>query len=181
MSRTRLLPDVQTAVLLVVGSILLASPAGLLWSALAPRFGVTVSASGLSSGDLESSKAFIGADGSFFLVMLLAGALCGVVGWWLFRQAGPVTVLALVVGGIAAGLIAATVGLMPGAHTAVAALTEGSAYRGHVDLYLGRLDEHHDLSMRATWAFLAWPGGACLAFFAAGVRRPAPAPWPGPR
>ncbi|MCW2544683.1 MAG: hypothetical protein JWM40_2235, partial [Frankiales bacterium] len=118
MSRTRLVQDVQTVFCVVAGFVLLGAPAGLLWSAVAPRVDVTVSAKGLDAGDIESSKAFIGADGSYVVVMLLMGILCGFLAWRLFARSGPVTVLAIVVGGTLAALIAASVGLMPGADAA---------------------------------------------------------------
>lgn len=172
MSRTRLVADAQAALALMAGSVLLGAPAGLLWSVVAPRVHIIVSAQGLDAGDLESDKAFIGADGTYFLLMLGMGLLCGLVAWWVFRRSGPVTVLALVVGGGVAALVAASVGLMPGADRAVAAVAEGSSFRGHIDLYLGRLHPDKSLSLRAGSAFLAWPAGACLAFLAAALRRP---------
>ncbi|MCW2542701.1 MAG: hypothetical protein JWM40_253, partial [Frankiales bacterium] len=55
----------------------------------------------------------------------------------------------------------------------VGAVTEGSPFRGHIDLYLGRLEADHSLALRAAWAFVAWPAGACAAFFSAALR------WPG--
>ncbi|MCU1588736.1 MAG: hypothetical protein JWN31_2229 [Frankiales bacterium] len=172
MSRTRLVADLQAVFGVVAGSVLLGAPAGLLWSAISPRVHVIVSAQGLDAGDLESDKAFIGADGTYFLLMLVMGLLCGLLAWWLFRRSGPVTVLALVVGGCAAALIAAAVGLMPGAQAAVDAVSEGSTFRGHIDLYLGRLHPDESITLRSTWACLAWPAGACIAFLAAALRRP---------
>lgn len=172
MSRTRLVADLQAIFGVVAGSVLLAAPAGLLWSAVAPRLHVTVSAQGLDAGDLESDEALVGADGTFFLLMLAMGLLCGLLAWWAFRRSGPVTVLALVVGGCAAGLVAAAVGLMPGADAAVAAVSQGSHFRGRIDLYLGRLQPDDSLALRSAWAFVAWPAGACIAFLAAALRRP---------
>lgn len=172
MSRTRLLADLQAVFAVVAGSALLGAPAGLLWSVLAPRLDVVVSAQGLDAGDLESDKAFIGADGTYFLLMLAVGLLCGLLAWWVFRRSGPITVLALVVGGCAGASIAAAVGLMPGADAAIDAVSAGSTFRGHVELYLGRLQADDSLALRSTWALLAWPAGACMAFLAAALRRP---------
>jgi hypothetical protein len=171
-SRTRLVADLQAVFAVVAGSVLLAAPAGLLWSALAPRVHLVVTTQGIDAGDLESDKAFIGADGTYFLLMLGMGMLCGLLAWWAFRRSGPVTVLALVVGGTAAALIAVSVGLMPGAQAAVDAVSPGTPFRGHIDLYLGRLQKDRSLSMRSSWAFVAWPAGACIAFLAAALRRP---------
>lgn len=178
-SRTRLIQDLQAASVVVLGSLLLGAPAGLLWSHLAPRVQVTVSAQGPEIADVETNKGFIGADGSYFLVMLAMGVLCGLLAWWLFRRSGPASVLALVVGGTAAALVAAMVGLIPGADAAVCAVSEGSSFRGTTELYLGRLtqsaggctDGYH-LSLRAAWAFVGWPAAACLAFLTAATVRP---------
>jgi hypothetical protein len=178
-SRTRLSPDQWSAVVVTAGSVLLGAPAGLLWSALSPRAIVTVTAQGPEIPDVESNKSFIGADGSYLLVMLGMGLLCGLVAWWLFRRSGPWAVLALVVGGSIAGVVAATVGVLPGADAAVHAVSPGSPFRGSRELYLGRLHDSggwqtgsYHLSVRAVWAFVGWPIGACLAFFAALTFRP---------
>jgi hypothetical protein len=170
-SRTRLVEDLQAFVLVAVGSVLLGAPAGLLWSAIAPRLDVHVSARGIDAGEVESSEAFIGADGSYFLLMLAVGVLCGLLGFRLFRQAGPAAVLGLAVGGAMAALVAMAVGLLPGAESAIDAVTEGSGFRGDIELYLGRLKDN-ELVMRSTWAFLAWPAGACLGFLARAAWRP---------
>jgi hypothetical protein len=178
-SRTRLVQDLQTAVIVVVGSVLLGAPAGLLWSHIAPRVVVRMTAQGPEIPDIETNKGFVGADGSYFLVMLAMGVLCGLVAWWLFRRSGPITVLSLVVGGIVAALIAAEVGLLPGSQAAVCAVSEGSSFRGTVELYLGRLTQlpgscQHgfDLSLRSPWALVGWPVGALVAFLAAATIRP---------
>lgn len=171
MSRARLLEDLQGFVLVAVGSVLLGAPAGLLWSAIAPRLDVRVSARGIEAGEVESSEAFIGADGSYFLVMLGMGVLCGLLAFWLCRRAGAAAVLGLAVGGSMAALIAMSVGLLPGADAAVDAVTEGSSFRGDIELYLGRLKDN-ELLFRSTWAFVAWPAGACIGFLARASWRP---------
>jgi hypothetical protein len=164
--------DLGTAAAVVVTCVLLGAPAGLVWSAVAPRLRVTVSDKGFDVPDLESSKALVGADGSYLVVMLLAGVLCGVLAWLFARRSGPWTVAALVVGGVLAALIAAAVGLRPGAAHAIAATREGSAFRGQVDLYLGRLTRPDTLRLRAPWAAVAWPVGALVAFLVPAFQRP---------
>ena len=166
--------DVPRALVVVAVTVLLGSPAGLLWAVVAPRLRVTVGAGGeLSTPDLEASKAFIGADGSYLLVMLGAGILCGVLAWLFARQAGPWTVLALAVGGYLAALVAARVGLQPGSHTALEALRPGSSYRGSFDLFLGARNPHGTgLHLRAPLAAVGWPVGALLAFLVGGLSRP---------
>lgn len=171
LNRGRLVQDAVVFAQVVIGCVLLGAPAGLLWAHLAPRLTVTVTADGIQADDVESTKAFIGADGSYLVVMLVLGVLCGVLAWWLARRSGPVTVLALAVGGSLAALIAASVGLRPGATHAIQALTQGSPFRGQIPLYLG-IREGHTLSLRAPWAFVGWPAGACLAFLVAALRRP---------
>jgi hypothetical protein len=176
-SRTLREQDLLAGLTVTFGSILLGAPIGLLWAAVAPRAHVLVSARGTDIPDVETTKAFIGADGSYFLVLLGAGVLCGLLAWRFFRRSGPVVVLALAIGGIVAALIVAAVGLLPGAQEALDAVSEGSTFRGSTDLYLGRLVHKgavsvHSLSLRATWAFVAWPVGALLTFLAAATIRP---------
>lgn len=156
--------DVPRAVGVLVGSVLLGAPAGLLWSAVSPRLHVTVTDKGLETADLEGSKAFIGADGSYLLVMLGVGVLCGLLAWLFARKGGPWTVGGLTLGGVLAALVAARVGLQPGAHRALEALAPGSSFRGTVDLYLGARNSHGDLHLRAPWAAVGWPVGALVAF-----------------
>lgn len=156
--------DVARALGVVVASVLLGAPAGLLWSAVAPRLQVTVTDKGLETADLEGSKAFIGADGSYLLVMLGVGLVCGLLAWFFARKGGPWTVAGLTVGGVLAALVAARVGLQPGAHRAIQALAPDSSFRGTVDFYLGARNAHGDLHLRAPWAALGWPVGALLAF-----------------
>lgn len=163
--------DLATFVGVVVGSVLLGAPAGLLWSHVAPRLTVEIKADGPHVADLESTKAFIGADGSYLIVMVALGLLCGVLAWRFARRSGPFTVLALAVGGTLAALIAASVGLRPGAHHAIEALKQGSGFRGNLHLFLGVRDGN-SLALRAKWAAVGWPVGACLAFLVAGLRRP---------
>ncbi len=155
----------------VVASVLLGAPAGLLWSLVAPRLTVGVSDKGVSVSNLESTKAFVGADGTYLVVMLAVGFLCGALAWRFARRSGPWTVLGLAAGGVLAALIAASVGLRPGAHHAIEALRQGSTFRGTVDLYLGKRTGNN-LSLRAPWAAVAWPVGALGAFLIGALRRP---------
>ena len=161
------------ALAVLVGSVLLGAPAGLLWSHVAPRLRVTFGADGPSAADLEGTKAFIGADGSYLLVVLAAGVLCGVLGWVFARRSGPWTVGALAVGGVLAALVAARVGVVPGSHAAVEALRQGKAGHPPIDLYLGRLEPKAKVPhLRATWAAFGWPVGALCAFLVAALLRP---------
>ncbi len=163
--------DVRVAAVVVAVSVLLGAPAGLIWSAVAPRLQVTLTDQGPQVPNLESSKAFVGADGSYLIVMAVLGLLCGTLAWFLARRSGPWTVLALVVGGTLAALTAAAVGLRPGSQHAIEALQAGSTFRGHLELFLGRRTGT-DVSLRAPWAAVAWPVGALTAFLSFAVRRP---------
>ena len=155
------LRDLGTAVALVVGCLLLGAPAGLLWSAVAPRVRVVLGPDGPSAQDLEG-KAFIGADGSFLLVVLAAGVLTGLLAWRLARRSGPWTVVALVIGGLLAAKVAGVVGVRPGkAH--VQSLLHDPSARGTVELFL---------RLRSPWVVVGWPVGALAAFLVRALRRP---------
>jgi hypothetical protein len=164
--------DLPLSVGVVVGCVLLGAPAGLLWSAVAPRITVEFSRTGPQVPDLQSSKAFIGADGSFLVIALLVGALCGALAWWFARRGGPWTVGGLVVGGLLAGVVATRVGLMPGTDEVLAALRDSSRRTsGSVELFLGRrMDD--GLHVRAPWTIVGWPVGALIAFLVGAFRRP---------
>ncbi len=169
---SRLREDLTAFAAIVVTSVLLGAPAGLVWSAVAPRLTLQVTDEGPRADNLESTKAFIGADGSYLVVMLVLGLLCGALAWRFARRSGPFTVVALVVGGLLAALIAQRVGLRPGAPEAISALKEGSPFRGEVDLFLGAQSDAGTLSLRSTWAAVGWPVGALFAFLVGAFQRP---------
>ena len=146
---------------IVAGLVLLGAPAGLLWSAVSPRLTVQLTAAGPSTGNVEG-KAFVGADGSFFIVVLLVGVLCGLLAWRYARRSGPATVLALLVGGLLAAKIAAVVGVRPGATDVRQLLSDPSA-RGSVELFL---------KLRSPWAIVFWPVGALAGFLLPAILRP---------
>jgi hypothetical protein len=163
--------DVVPAVSVAAGSVLLGAPVGLVWSRVAPRLHVTFDQNGPVAPGIESTKAFIGADGTYLLLVVAAGLLCGTLAWVFARRSGPWTVIALTVGGLLAALAAARVGVVPGSHDAIVALQQGKAGHAPVDLYLGKL---HGTTphLRAGWAAVGWPVGALAAFLDAALRRP---------
>ncbi len=165
--------DLAGAGAVVVSCVLLGAPAGLVWSAVAPRLQVQLTADGVVIPNVESSKAFIGADGSLLVVMLAMGLLTGVLAWVFARKYGPWTVAGLLIGGLLAAQVAAAVGLRPGASEAQAALNNPQA-RGTVELYLGKRKSPHssDLTLRAPWVTVGWPVAALGVFAAFGLRRP---------
>lgn len=157
--------DALRALPVLIGTVLLGAPVGLLWAAVSPRVTVVIGEDGnVDLPGVESSDAFMGADGSFVLVTLGAGLLCGVLAYALARRSGPWAVLALTAGGLLAALVAARVGLLPGRGEILAALKPGSAERGTFDLFLGARGEGDSLHLRAPWAVVAWPVGALVAF-----------------
>lgn len=160
--------DVITFGVIVVGLVLVAAPVGLLWSAVAPHYSVTFVNGEASYPDIESTKAFIGADGSYAAVILAAGVLSGLAAWFFARRSGPWTVVALAVGGIFAALIVARVGLLPGREESFQAI---EAKKGTVELFLGTR-EGDGTHLRAGWAAVAWPVGALLAFAVPAFIRP---------
>ncbi len=158
----------------VVGCVLLGAPAGLIWSAVAPHYRVSRSNGELTLPNIESTKAFIGADGSYVVVVFVLGLLSGALAWRFARRSGPWTVLALAVGGTLAALIAARVGLIPGSKDAVEALRGTAGSDGTFELFLGsRNQQTGDLSLRGAWAAVGWPVGALSAFLLFGLRSPA--------
>lgn len=172
-AKGRWVEDVRVFVVTVAVMVLLGAPAGLLWAAVAPHYTVRVTDQGLQFDNIESTKAFIGADGAYAVVVLVLGLLCGALAWRFGRRGGPWTVAGLVLGGVLAALVAAEVGLRPGAPKAFEALQPGSGFRGSVDLYLGRrTGDSNDLALRAPWALVMWPIGALVSFLVPAYRRP---------
>ena len=145
----------------VAGLVLLGAPAGLLWSAVSPRLTVQLTAAGPSTGNVEG-KAFVGADGSFVVVVLFVGLLSGLLAWRYGRRGGPATVLALLVGGLLAAKIAAVVGVRLGAAD-VRQLLHDPMARGSVELFL---------KLRSPWAIVFWPVGALAGFLLPAIVRP---------
>lgn len=153
--------DLPVAGVLVAVLVLLGAPVGLLWHVLAPRLTVELGPDGPAAQGLEG-KAFIGADGTFLVVVLAAGILTGALAWLLARRGGPWTVLGLVIGGLLAAKIAAVVGVRPGKSHVQALLHDPSA-TGSVKLFL---------KLRASWVLVGWPVGALAAFLVPALRRP---------
>jgi hypothetical protein len=165
---SRLKADVLRFGAVVLGMVLIGAPAGLLWAAVAPHYTVVFKDGEASYPLLESTKAFIGADGSFAAVTLVAGAVCGLLAWRLARRSGPWTVAALAVGGVLAALVASRVGLLPGRQAAFDAVARK---QGSVDLFLGARSGD-DTHLRAPWTMVIWPVAALVAFLVPAFLRP---------
>jgi hypothetical protein len=80
---------------------------GLLWSVVAPRALLTVQSRGVAYVVNPETNAFIAADGWFCILTGAAGLICGVVGYFVaVRRYGAIAVAGLVLGGVAASLLA---------------------------------------------------------------------------
>jgi hypothetical protein len=165
---SRLKEDVTRFLTIVASLVLLGAPVGLLWSHVAPRYTLVFSKGEATYPYIESTKAFVGADGSFVVVTMVAGLLTGLLAWVLARRSGPWTVAALAVGGTLAALVAMHVGLLPGRQETFEALERKT---GSVDLFLGARDGN-DTHLRAQWTAVVWPVSALVVFLIAAVVRP---------
>ena len=81
--------------------------AGLLWSELAPRALVVVQSRGVAYVVNPETNAFIAADAWFCLLTAIGGVICGLAGYLLLvRRYGALALIGLVLGGVAASLLA---------------------------------------------------------------------------
>jgi Protein of unknown function (DUF2567) len=88
----------------------LGAPLGLLWSAIAPDVPVVKTEEGGVLADPQPEQ-FIASDGSFAFLGLAFGVLAAVVVWLVLRRyRGPLGLVAVVLGAVAAGLLAWGIG-----------------------------------------------------------------------
>ena len=161
-TRTRARVDARVAAAVVAVTVLLGAPVGLLWARVSPRLTVVLVPGKDPQAQRLEGKDFIGADGSYVGLALLAGVVCGMLAWRFARRSGPWTVLALVVGGLAAAKVAAVVGVRPGRSEVMAMIREAKLDR----------TVHLFLKLRSPWALVSWPVGALIAFLVPAFRRP---------
>ncbi|MFV2101095.1 DUF2567 domain-containing protein [Micromonospora sp. LOL_024] len=109
-------PQRRPARVVAVGAVtvlvlaVLGAPLGLLWAALAPATPVIKSGDGAVYGQPQPEQP-VAADGWFSLLGLAFGVLAGLVVWFVLRRRrGPVGLFAVVVGGLATGVVAWQVG-----------------------------------------------------------------------
>ena len=101
---------VAAAVTAVLGLL-----AGLLWSELAPRALVVVQSRGVAYVVNPETNAFIAADAWFCLLTAIGGVICGLAGYLLLvRRYGALALIGLVLGGVAASLLARWAGQQQG-------------------------------------------------------------------
>ena len=88
---------------------------GLIWSAVAPRALLVLQGHGVAYVVNDENSAFIVADAWFCLLTAIGGLVCGVAGYYAaVRRYGAVAVTGLVLGGLAASVLARWVGQRQG-------------------------------------------------------------------
>ena len=123
--------------------------AGLIWAAVAPRALLQEVGHGEAQLVNAENSAFIAADAWFCLIAALGGAITGVVGYRLLvRPAGWIATAGLVLGAVAASLLALWTGENIGLGTynhLLATSPDGALF-------------HASLALRAKSALVFWPG-----------------------
>jgi hypothetical protein len=148
----------------LAGSAVLGIAAGLVWAAVAPRPLLQEIAHGEAQVVNAETSAFIVADAWFCLIAAVGGLITGVLGYRLLvRRAGWVATAGLVVGAVAAALLAVWVGEQVGLGTynhLLASSPAGTFFHG--SLALGAK------SSLAFWPLLT---SAAILLAASGARR----------
>jgi hypothetical protein len=151
----------------LAGSAVLGVAAGLIWAAAAPRALLQEVGHGEAQLVNAETSAFIVADVWFCLIAALGGAITGIVGYRLLvRPAGWIAAAGLVLGAVAASLLALWTGENIGLGTynhLLATSPDGAFF-------------HASLALGAKSALVFWPGLTSLILLLAeyGRRRPAP-------
>jgi len=156
----------------LAGSAVLGVAAGLIWSVVAPRALLEEVGHGEAELVNTESNAFILADAWFCLIVVLGGALTGIVGYRLLvRRADWIATTGLVLGAVAAALLALWTGENIGLGTynhLLAASPDGTFFRA-------------SLGLGAKSALAFWPllTSAVILLAVYGGRRPAAPAAPG--
>jgi hypothetical protein len=151
----------------LAGTAVVGVAAGLVWAAVAPRALLQEVGYGEAQVVNAETSAFIVADAWFCLVVAVGGVITGVVGYRLLvRRAGWTATAGLVLGAIAAALLALWTGEQIGLGTynhLLATGTDGTFFRA-------------PLALGAKSALAFWPGLTCLVILLAeyGRRREEP-------
>jgi hypothetical protein len=151
----------------LAGSALLGVVAGLIWAAVAPRALLQEVGHGEAQLVNAETSAFIVADAWFCLISVLGGAITGIVGYRLLvRRAGWIATAGLVLGAVAACLLALWTGenIGLGTYNHLLATSRDGAFF------------HASLALGAKSALAFWPGITSLIVLLAEYagRRPAP-------
>jgi hypothetical protein len=95
----------------LAGSAVLGVAAGLIWVAVAPRALLQETGTGQANLVNAESSAFIVADAWFCLIVAVGGVITGILGYrFLVRRAGWIATAGLLLGAIAAALLALWIG-----------------------------------------------------------------------
>ena len=90
----------------LAGSAVLGIPAGLIWGEVAPRALLQEIARGEAQIVNAETNAFIGADAWFCLITAAGGLITGLLGYRLVRRSGAAATAGLILGALAAALVA---------------------------------------------------------------------------
>ena len=144
---------IRVTLAIVAGTALLGLAAGYAWSLVAPRALLVIVSHGEASLVRSESSAFIAADGAFCLIALAGGVVIGALGYLRgVRRYGPLPMIGVLAGALAAGLLARWIGEQPGSgtfHHLLATLPVGA----HL---------HDSLMLGASGAIALWPLAAGL-------------------
>jgi hypothetical protein len=146
--------DVWTALLGTVAVLIVGVVATFIWVWVAPRAVAVKDAHGGVSLAAPETKAFAGADATYFFITLGAGLLCGAVAAIVARHRGLAVTVALGGGGLLSALMVAWFGRW---------LTGGPLTRWAHDTSTGS----HDLfiQLQARPFIMAWPVAALVITF----------------
>ena len=151
----------------LAGSALLGVVAGLIWAVVAPRALLQEVGHGEAQLVNAETSAFIVADAWFCLISVLGGAITGIVGYRLLvRRAGWIATAGLVLGAVAASMLALWTGENIGLGTydhLLATSPDGTFF-------------HASLALGAKSALVFWPGLTSLIVLLAEYARRRPAP-----
>ena len=151
----------------LAGSALLGVVAGLIWAVVAPRALLQEVGHGEAQLVNAETSAFIVADAWFCLISVLGGVITGIVGYRLLvRRAGWIATAGLVLGAVAASMLALWTGENIGLGTydhLLATSPDGTFF-------------HASLALGAKSALVFWPGLTSLIVLLAEYARRRPAP-----
>ena len=156
----------------LAGSALLGIGAGLIWAAVAPRAVLQEVARGQAEFVNVETSAFIVADAWFCLIVVVGGLITGILGYrFLVRRTGWTAAAGLVLGAVAAALLALWVGENIGLGTynhLLATSQNGTLF-------------HESLALGAKSALAFWPllTSAVILLAESGARRSAADTGPG--
>ena len=155
----------------LAGSALLGIGAGLIWAAVAPRAVLQEVARGQAEFVNVETSAFIVADAWFCLIVVVGGLITGILGYrFLVRRTGWTAAAGLILGAVAAALLALWIGenIGLGTYNHLLATSPNGAFF------------HQSLALGAKSALAFWPllTSAVILVAESGARRAAAATGP---